>query len=127
MDKEVQEVLEGNCIVYPTSTLPALGCALTSKSLDELYRIKKRPNEMIVSVGVSNLQQASELVYLTDDLEDFISAFPEGSLTIILPAKEPLDNRLGGNKIAIRILADPIAKKLLLSLELTVPQLLNII
>ena len=112
MDKEVQEVLEGNCIVYPTSTLPALGCALTSKSLDELYRIKKRPNEMIVSVGVSNLQQASELVYLTDDLEDFISAFPEGSLTIILPAKERLDNRLGGEKIAIRILADPIAKKL---------------
>ena len=68
---------------------------------------------MIVSVGVSNLQQASELVYLTDDLEDFISAFPEGSLTIILPAKEPLDNRLGGDKIAIRILADPIAKKLI--------------
>ena len=50
MDKEVQEVLKGNCIVYPTSTLPALGCALTSKSLDELYRIKKRPNEMIVIV-----------------------------------------------------------------------------
>ena len=91
MDKEVQEVLKGNCIVYPTSTLPALWCALTSKSLDELYRIKKRPNEMVVSVGVCNLQQASELVYLTDDLEDFISAFPEGSLTIIFPAKKPLD------------------------------------
>ena len=68
---------------------------------------------MIVSVGVSNLQQASELVYLTDDLEDFISAFPEGSLTIIFPAKKPLDYRLGGDKIAIRILADPIAKKLI--------------
>ena len=87
MDKKVEEVLKGNCIVYPTSTLPALGCILTSKSLDELYRIKKRPNEMIVSVGVSNLQQASELVHMTNDLEKFMSAFPEGSLTIILPAK----------------------------------------
>ena len=48
-----------------------------------------------------------------DDLEDFISAFPEGSLTVILPAKEPLDNRLGGDKIAIRILVDPVAKKLI--------------
>ena len=111
MDKVVEEVLKGNCVVYPTSTLPALGCILTTKSLDNLYNIKKRPNDMVVSIGVSNLQQASELVHLTNDLEDFLSAFPEGSLSIILPAKKPLDKRLGGEKIAIRILANPIAKK----------------
>lgn len=111
MDKVVEEVLKGNCVVYPTSTLPALGSILTTKSLDNLYKIKKRPNDMVVSIGVSNLQQASELVHLTNDLEDFLSAFPEGSLSIILPAKKPLDKRLGGEKIAIRILANPIAKK----------------
>lgn len=111
MDKVVEGVLKGNCVVYPTSTLPALGCILTSKSLDNLYNIKKRPNNMIVSIGVSNLQQASELVHLTNDLEDFLSAFPEGSMTIILPAKKPLDKRLGGEKIAIRILANPVAKE----------------
>ena len=111
MDKVVEGVLKGNCVVYPTSTLPALGCILTSKSLDNLYNIKKRPNNMIVSIGVSNLQQASELVHLTNDLEDFLSAFPEGSVTIILPAKKPLDKRLGGEKIAIRILANPVAKE----------------
>ena len=111
MDKVVEEVLKGNCVVYPTSTLPALGSILTTKSLDNLYNIKKRPNDMVVSIGVSNLQQASELVHLTNDLEDFLSAFPEGSLSIILPAKKPLDKRLGGEKIAIRILANPIAKK----------------
>jgi L-threonylcarbamoyladenylate synthase len=111
LDKIVEEVLKGNCVVYPTSTLPALGCILTTKSLDNLYKIKKRPNDMVVSIGVSNLQQASELVHLTNDLEDFLSAFPEGSLSIILPAKKPLDKRLGGEKIAIRILANPIAKK----------------
>ena len=111
MDKKVEKVLKGNCIVYPTSTLPALGCILTSKSLDELYRIKKRPNEMIVSIGVSNLQQASELVHMTNDLEKFMSAFPEGSLTIILPAKKLLDSRLGGDRIAIRVLSDPVAKR----------------
>jgi|TARA_B100000214_G_scaffold373363_1_gene353546 L-threonylcarbamoyladenylate synthase len=111
LDKVVEGVLKGNCVVYPTSTLPALGCILTSKSLDNLYNIKKRPNNMIVSIGVSNLQQASELVHLTNDLEDFLSAFPEGSVTIILPAKKPLDKRLGGEKIAIRILANPVAKE----------------
>ena len=111
MDKEVEEVLKGNCVVYPTSTLPALGCILTSESLDRLYSIKKRPNNMVVSIGVANLEQASKLVHLTNDLEDFLAVFPDGSLTIILPAKKPLDNRLGGEKIAIRILENKVAKK----------------
>ena len=111
MDKEVEEVLKGNCVVYPTSTLPALGCILTSESLDRLYSIKKRPKNMVVSIGVANLEQASKLVHLTNDLEDFLAVFPEGSLTIILPAKKPLDNRLGGEKIAIRILENKVAKK----------------
>tara|TARA_B100001173_G_scaffold85420_1_gene73214 strand:+ start:232 stop:834 length:603 start_codon:yes stop_codon:yes gene_type:complete len=111
LDKEVEEVLKGNCVVYPTSTLPALGCILTSESLDRLYSIKKRPKNMVVSIGVANLEQASKLVHLTNDLEDFLAVFPEGSLTIILPAKKPLDNRLGGEKIAIRILENKVAKK----------------
>ncbi len=112
MNKAIRKILDGNCVVYPTSTLPALGCILTSESLDKLYDLKKRPNNMIVSIAVSSLQQASDLVHLTDDLEDFVNSFPEGSLTIILQAKEPLDKRLGGENIAIRILSNPIAKKL---------------
>lgn len=111
MQKAIREVLNGNCVVYPTSTLPALGCILTSNALDNLYELKKRSHDMIVSIAVSDLEQASDLVYLTDDLEDFISAFPEGSVTIILRAKKPLDERLGGENIAIRILSNPIAKK----------------
>ena len=88
MNEKVEAVLKANCIVYPTSTLPALGCILTSESLDELYKIKKRPAEMRVRRGVRNGKQASELVHLTHELENFMSAFPEGSLTIILPAKK---------------------------------------
>ncbi|MDB3870892.1 Sua5/YciO/YrdC/YwlC family protein [Euryarchaeota archaeon] len=96
MEKAILEILNGNCVVYPTSTLPALGCILTSNALDNLYELKKRSHDMVVSVAVSDLEQASDLVYLTDDLEDFLSAFPEGSITIILRAKTPLDERLGG-------------------------------
>ena len=113
MEKLIQEILDGNCVVYPTSTLPALGCILTSDALDNLYLIKKRAEDMIVSIAVSNIQQASNLVHLTDDLEDFIDAFPEGSITIILRAKKPLDKRLGGEKIAIRILSNKTAKELI--------------
>ena len=64
MQKAIREVSNGNCVVYPTSTLPALGCILTSKALDNLYELKKRSHDMIVSIAVSDLEQASDLVYL---------------------------------------------------------------
>ena len=110
MENAIKNALLGHCVVYPTSTLPALGCILTSEALDRLYDLKKRTSDMVVSIGVCNLEQAAELVYLTEDLEDFLSSFPEGSVTIILQAKKTLDSRLGGDKIAIRILSDPVAK-----------------
>jgi L-threonylcarbamoyladenylate synthase len=101
------------CIVYPTSTQPALGCLPTSTALDGLYTIKNRPAHMPVSIGVADLEQASNLVELTDDIPDLLASFPEGSLTLVLPAKKTLDSRLGADKIAIRVVAHPVAKALL--------------
>ncbi len=106
-------VASGGCIVYPTSTQPALGCLPTSTALDGLYAIKNRPSHMPVSIGVADLEQASNLVELTDDIPNLLTSFPEGSLTLVLPAKDTLDGRLGGDKIAIRVVAHPIAKALL--------------
>ena len=101
------------CIVYPTSTQPALGCLPTSTALDGLYAIKNRPPHMPVSIGVADLEQASNLVELTNDIPDLLASFPEGSLTLVLPAKKTLDSRLGADKIAIRVVAHPVAKALL--------------
>ena len=101
------------CIVYPTSTQPALGCLPTKSALDGLYAIKNRPSHMPVSIGVADLEQASNLVELTEDIPDFLASFPEGSLTLVLPAKKTLDNRLGADKVAIRVVSHPVAKALL--------------
>ncbi|MEL0212834.1 MAG: L-threonylcarbamoyladenylate synthase [Euryarchaeota archaeon] len=101
------------CIVYPTSTQPALGCLPTRSALDGLYTIKNRPSHMPVSIGVADLEQASNLVELTDDIPDLLASFPEGSLTLVLPAKKTLDNRLGADKVAIRVVSHPVAKALL--------------
>ena len=101
------------CIVYPTSTQPALGCLPTKSALDGLYAIKNRPSHMPVSIGVADLEQASNLVELTDDIPDLLASFPEGSLTLVLPAKKTLDNRLGADKVAIRVVSHPVAKALL--------------
>ncbi len=106
-------IAAGESIVYPTSTQPALGCLPTSEALDQLYAIKQRPAHMPVSIGVADLEQAATLVELTPDIPEVLKAFPEGSLTLILPAKEALDARLGSDKIAIRVVAHPAAKALL--------------
>ena len=113
MESAIEWALSGGCIVYPTSTLPALGCIPVSKALDRLYRIKGRPGGAPVSLGVESLSQASEIVHITEDVNDILEVFPEGSLTIVLRAKSKMDHRLGGDKVAIRVVSDKTAKELL--------------
>jgi len=112
--EEVAASIElGHCIVYPTSTQPALGCIPMTSALDTLFRIKRRPAGMPVSIGVASLAQAEKLVEIPEDLPLIIEEFPDGSLTIILKAKERMDERLGGKFVAIRIVSHPIARDLI--------------
>ena len=114
MDDAVEWVLSGKCIVYPTSTLPALGCIPDSRALDELFEIKSRARDAPVSLGVANLNQASSIVEVPPGVHEILEDFPEGSLTIVLNAKKEMDPRLGGQKVAIRVVSDLTAKELLL-------------
>ena len=109
----VERVLQGLPVVYPTSTLPALGCLPQSDALDSLFELKKRSTNKIVSLGVCDLNQASELVEIPVIANEILDFFPAGSLTLILPAHETLDARLGGDAVAIRVLADARARELI--------------
>lgn len=100
-------------VVYPTSTLPALGCRPTTPALDTLFEIKQRSAEMPVSLAVLDLEQAEALVVVSDAARELISAFPLGSITLLLPARTPLDVRLGGDFIAVRPVSHPSAQRLI--------------
>ena len=108
----VERVLQGLPVVYPTSTLPALGCLPQSDALDSLFELKKRSTNKIVSLGVCDLNQASALVEIPEIANEILDFFPAGSLTLILPAHETLDERLGGDAVAVRVLADARAREL---------------
>ena len=108
----VERVQQGLPIVYPTSTLPALGCLPQSDALDSLFDLKGRSETKIVSLGVCNLEQAAEIVEIPDIAKEILDGFPEGSLTLILPAIETLEPRLGGDAVAVRVLADARAREL---------------
>ncbi len=113
MASTVQEAIaileSGDSIVYPTSTLPGLGCLPITGSLDKLFELKNRTYDKPVSLGVANLSQAENLVEIPRLAEEILAAFPLGSLTLILPAKQRVDERLGGARIAIRVFAHPVA------------------
>ena len=100
-------------IVYPTTTLPALGVIPTKHGLDNIFELKKRDNLKIVSIAVAEFSQVANLVQIPSYLEDFLNGFSPGSITTILEANEPLDSRLGGNWIAIRKVAHPTSRNLL--------------
>ena len=99
----------GGLIVYPTSTLPGLGCLPLSSGLDNLYATKSRPETMPVSLGVARMDQVATMVEIPDFLDDLLSSFAKGGITTILPAMEPMDSRLGGEQIAIRVFSHPAA------------------
>jgi L-threonylcarbamoyladenylate synthase len=68
---------------------------------------------MPVSIGVASLTQAQELVEIPNDVRSLLADFPEGSLTVVLRARAALDSRLGSDRVAVRIVAHPSAKRLL--------------
>lgn len=99
----------GGLVVYPTSTLPGLGCLPISSGLDNLFETKNRPDTMPVSLGVASIEQVGHLVEIPEILNDLLSNFIKGGITTILPAREELDKRLGGANVAIRVFAHPAA------------------
>jgi len=102
-----EHLRSGGLVVYPTSTLPGLGCLPTKVGLDNLYSTKSRPDNMPVSLGVSSLEQVSHLVIIPSFLKELLETFTKGGITTILPAIKTLDERLGGNQVAIRVFSHP--------------------
>ncbi len=100
-------------VVYPTSTLPALGVRPTKKGLDALFKLKCRHERQPVSLMCESLDQVEDLVEWSEDELGLIEAFPRGSITLVLSTIKTVDTRLGKNGVGIRLAAHPQARALL--------------
>ena len=109
----IQQIEDYFSVIFPTSTLPALGVLPHEIGLDRLFKMKERDNLKIVSIAVANFQQMEQFVDIPDYLGDFLNLFPKGAITCILKGKTQFDSRIGGDSIAIRIVGHPIANDLL--------------
>ena len=79
----LDRVTRGEAVVYPTSTQPALGCAPEGGALDRLFELKKRRPDARVSLAVTDLDQAKELVHVQEGARALLESFPAGSLTLV--------------------------------------------
>ena len=111
-EAQISYIKDGGIVAYPTSTLPGLGCIPTSEGLDRLFKLKSRSSDKPVSIGVASLDQVRDMVDIHPDIEEFLSAFPRGCFSVLFPSKEPCDERIGGNSIAVRVFDHPIARQL---------------
>ena len=109
---QIANLQNNGVVAYPTSTLPGLGCLPNKQALDNLYKLKNRPHNQPVSLGVATIQQAESLVEVPEFAKLLLDNFPLGSITLILDAVNTLDARLGGDRVAVRVLADETAIEL---------------
>ena len=114
-DEQVAYINNGGVIAYPTSTLPGLGCLPTKQGLDALFELKSRSYDKPVSIGVASLDQVAQMVDIDPRIVEFVDSFPRGSLSVIYPAQQPLDARIGGQSVAIRVFDHPSARALALA------------
>ena len=111
-DELIAYIRNGGVVAYPTSTLPGLGCIPTKEGLDTLFALKLRSSDKPVSLGVASLDQVADMVEIDPRIIEFVESFPRGGLSIIYPAKQVFDRRLGGNAVAIRVFDHPAARAL---------------
>jgi L-threonylcarbamoyladenylate synthase len=86
--KKVLEALHaGEVFVYPTDTIYGFGGnALSEKTIQKVYELKKRPLSMPVSLLVRNIKMLEEYAHISEMTGKIIEHFLPGALTLVLPA-----------------------------------------
>lgn len=108
LSEAVKIIKEGGIVIYPTDTAFGIGCRVDrEKSLEKLFEIRKRPVDKAMPVLFDSIERVKEYVLPFDSkVEELMSRFWPGALTIILPAntsKVPEQVRGGGLTLGIRI------------------------
>ena len=112
-------IREGGLVAFPTETVYGLGAnALNADAVARIFNAKGRPSFNPLIVHVPDIASARELVAVwTEEAEKLAQHFWAGPLTLVLPKSHAIPDIVtgGGNTVAVRIPAHPIAQALLRS------------
>ncbi len=87
--KKVLDALKDEeLFVYPTDTLYGFGGDARSQSvIQRAYEVKKRPQNMPISILVRDMKMMQDLAHISEKTAEIIRQFLPGALTLVLPAK----------------------------------------
>jgi L-threonylcarbamoyladenylate synthase len=104
IEKIAKKIKNGAIISFPTETVYGIGCDIYNKeATNEIFKLKKREASKALIVHVSNLNQANQIAYLTDDFYILANKYFPGPLTLIVQKREEIDILSNNNTIAIRM------------------------
>src|SRR4051812_21102325 len=111
-----QALQQGELVAIPTETVYGLaGHALDEKACRAIFRAKGRPANDPLIVHVLDLAHAEQLAEFNDTARRVAEKFWPGPLTLVLPRKACVPDIVtsGGDTVALRAPAHPLARKLL--------------
>ncbi len=95
-------IAQGKIIVYPTDTVYGLGCDARNKiAVRKIYKIKKRPEDLPLSVLVSDFKMLARFAKLNSAEKKFAAAKLPGKYTLIFSPRKKLPVSIG--RVGFRI------------------------
>lgn len=111
-------ISSGECIIYPTETVYALGSSVFQDSaVKQIFVIKERSEELIAPTIVGSFEQVSMLTsWSSRELVHLATRFWPGPLSVLVPADRNISPLLCNKDgyCAVRISSNSIAKRLCL-------------
>ena len=107
-DKEIlkKELDNDGVIAFPTETVFGLGADSSSqKAFNNLVSIKNRTPDKPFTLMCYSIEQVGEILYINDIAKKIIDKFMPGSITLLLKAKENIEDYLHLNSkyVGVRI------------------------
>ncbi len=109
--RAVELLNTGRPIIYPTDTLYAIGCDATNvEAVERVYKLKKRPRGMPLSVLVSDFEMLQKYAKVSEGQMHILKSKLPGPFTFILPPKIKLPVSAGA--VGFRMIDDKLATEI---------------
>ena len=103
-DKTVSALKRGEVVEIPTDTVRGLICDYNNKSAEEeIFRIKKRPRDKILSIFVSSIGDVEKITPVSGKQKKFLERVWPGKVTCVLK-KDVGGFRIPNDKFVLEIL-----------------------
>ena len=120
LDECLLSLQAGEIVALPSETVYGLaGNALLDSTVEKIYQLKGRPSTNPLIVHIQGFEQAEDLAECNHTARVFAEHFWPGPLTIILPKKPCIPDRISAGlaSVALRAPAHPLFRKVLQSLD----------